>query len=365
VMAPIFALSIYALAIIIYKAVQFVRVGLFQTVFVEARLQQVRRGELRAAQAELKKETNPIARVMDAAIDCLKNRNMSAKSREAEIARVGTAEIRGLESHLRGLEMVYTTAPLIGLLGTVLGMVTAFSTLASAGARVDPTILASGIWQALVTTVGGLCVAIPAVAAYYFFDGVIERIRATMRDASVQILALQDLIARNELPEESTKMAQQSLFVEQQDPPVAHAVAEIPDTVASHVMVEKIAEYPPMQETLELTEAQMVPEQPTETAAAMPASQPEAAVASPVQKQKTLTLVEKKTVDMPLLNAVSEKKKRAPRKPASSPSRRAPASAKPSQAVQEPAMLSSAPAAAHAAASNARLKLLSPTYNRF
>lgn len=201
-MVPIVALSIYALGIIFFKIYQFVTSEVFNTRFLDAVMLHVKRGELTDASRILAKEKGPIARIMRTAIECVMNRDMTIKSREAEIARVGSAEVRYLESQLRGLEMVYTTAPLLGLLGTVLGMVTAFAKLAEAGSRVDPSVLAGGIWEALITTVGGLCVAVPAVAAYYLFDSVIERVRATMRDVTVQILALEDNYIKNEREQE-------------------------------------------------------------------------------------------------------------------------------------------------------------------
>ena len=76
-------------------------------------------------------------------------------------------ELGGPISHLRGLEMTASVAPLMGLLGTVIGMINSFSKLSMSGTRVDPTILAGGIWEALLTTAGGLAVAIPALAAHY------------------------------------------------------------------------------------------------------------------------------------------------------------------------------------------------------
>jgi hypothetical protein len=77
-------------------------------------------------------------------------------------------------------------------------MVSAFSKLATVGSRVDPTILAGGIWEALITTVGGLCVAVPALMAYYWLESIIERVRANMRDTATQILALDDLFSSAE-----------------------------------------------------------------------------------------------------------------------------------------------------------------------
>jgi hypothetical protein len=62
--------------------------------------------------------------------------------------------------------------------------------------------LAGGIWVALITTVGGLLVAVPALAAHYIIDAQIERVRATMRDVTIQILALEDMFIRNEKEQE-------------------------------------------------------------------------------------------------------------------------------------------------------------------
>jgi hypothetical protein len=83
-----------------------------------------------------------------------------------------------------------------------MGIIAAFARLAQAGSRVNPSMLADGIWEALLTTVGGLILAIPALAAYYIIDAAIERVRATMRDVTIQILALEDEFIRNEKEQE-------------------------------------------------------------------------------------------------------------------------------------------------------------------
>lgn len=202
VMYVLLAVSIYAVAVIIYKGFQFAASGMFNMQFIPPIMEDVKRGELTSAEQKLQKVHGSIALIMKVAIACITNRHMSQRSREAEIARVGSAEIRRLESHLRGLELVATTAPLLGLLGTVMGIITAFSRLASAGSRVNPSMLADGIWEALLTTVGGLTLAIPALVAYYILDAAIEKIRATMRDVTVQILALEDEFMRNEKEQE-------------------------------------------------------------------------------------------------------------------------------------------------------------------
>ena len=202
VMYVIVMLSIYVLSIILFKAYQFISAEVFNTQFIDRVMVHVKRGELTDASHLLAKEKGPLARIMRVSIESVMNREITMKSRESEISRVGAGELRYLESHLRGLEMASSIGPLLGLLGTVIGMVKAFAKLAESGSRVDPSMLAGGIWQALIATVGGLCVAVPAMASYYLLDSLIERVRATMRDVTVQILALEDNYIRNEKEQE-------------------------------------------------------------------------------------------------------------------------------------------------------------------
>lgn len=199
IMYILLCLSIYGVAVVLFKMYQFWNAGMFsRNAFIDKAVQEIRAGDIQNASRTLSRVKGPIARIMRVALDCVANREISQRSKEAEIARVGAADIRYLESHLRGLEMIANVGPLLGLLGTVMGMVTAFSKLEAAGARVDPSLFAGGIWEAFLCTVAGLVVAIPAIGAYYVVDALIERIRATMRDVSIQILALEDEFKRNE-----------------------------------------------------------------------------------------------------------------------------------------------------------------------
>ena len=202
VMYVIVALSIYVLGIILFKAYQFTTAQVFNTQFIDRVMMHVQRGELTDASHLLTKEKGPLARIMRVSIESVMNREITMKSRESEISRVGAGELRYLESHMRGLEMASSIGPLLGLLGTVIGMVHAFAKLSESGSRVDPSMLAGGIWQALIATVGGLVVAVPAMASYYLIDSLVERVRATMRDVTIQILALEDNYIRNEKEQE-------------------------------------------------------------------------------------------------------------------------------------------------------------------
>ncbi len=198
VMYALALLSVYAVAVIFFKLWQFRKSNVFDRSFIEPVMRDIKQGDRSQATRTLETIRGPIARIMKVTFECVANRDMSQKSKEAEITRVGSADIRYLESHLRGLEMTAMISPLMGLLGTVIGMINSFSKLSSAGTHVDPTILAGGIWEALLTTAGGLAVAIPALAAHYILDGIIEKVRSTMKDVSVQILALEDEFRRNE-----------------------------------------------------------------------------------------------------------------------------------------------------------------------
>ena len=89
--------------------------------------------------------------------------------------------------YLRVLELIGTLAPLLGLLGTVLGMIEAFQSMESAGEQVDPSVLSGGIWLALLTTAVGLAVAIPTVAILNFFERRLEVLSHDLDDLIAKI----------------------------------------------------------------------------------------------------------------------------------------------------------------------------------
>ncbi len=188
IMMVLLALSVLAVTIILVKLFQFFRSGLRRSAFVEPVLYALGRGEHQQALTQLSQQRSPVARVMESAVRCGIDPHMSAQDTEAEVSRVGSAVIRELESWLRGLSAIAHLSPLLGLLGTVTGMIAAFMQLEAAGSRVDPSILSGGIWEALLTTAFGLTVAIPAMAAFYWLEGEVDHARAAMKDASIRVL---------------------------------------------------------------------------------------------------------------------------------------------------------------------------------
>lgn len=126
----------------------------------------------------------PMARVAAAGIRKL---HRDEESVEQTIEDAGANEVAKLRRNLRMLYGVAAVAPMLGLLGTVWGMIQAFQVASVKGlGRAES--LATGIYEALVTTFGGLCVAIPVLIFYYYFLGKIEWIVSLMNDESVDFL---------------------------------------------------------------------------------------------------------------------------------------------------------------------------------
>jgi biopolymer transport protein ExbB len=123
-----------------------------------------------------------------AAMRAAQNPALDREAAEAETARVARKLLAQARAGLRGLELASTIGPLLGLLGTVTGMIAAFQALQEAGSRADPATLAGGIWEALLTTAAGMAVAIPAQVALTWFDSVVDALRHDMEDAATQIL---------------------------------------------------------------------------------------------------------------------------------------------------------------------------------
>ncbi len=188
VMYVLLGLSVLAMTIILMKLFQFFKMGLFRMAFIEESLSALHTCGPDDALRLLKNKDNPVARVMQSALHCGVDPAMSAKDVDAEVSRVGSAQIRQLESWLRGLSSIAHLSPLLGLLGTVIGMISAFMQLETAGSRVDPSLLSGGIWVALLTTAFGLTVAIPSMAAFYYLEGEVDKVRAAMNDACVRVL---------------------------------------------------------------------------------------------------------------------------------------------------------------------------------
>ena len=127
----------------------------------------------------------PLGRIFSLSIQ---NNRRSFTEQEKLLSRAGSKEVRDLEKHLRGLAIIGNIAPLLGLLGTVTGMIRAFMKIQELGGRVDANVLAGGIWEALITTAAGLSVAIPTLVAYHYFEGRVDDYSAQMKESASELL---------------------------------------------------------------------------------------------------------------------------------------------------------------------------------
>lgn len=175
-------MSIYGLAIVALKLWQFRSIRLGDRSFIEPTIEAWRNGDTQKAGKVLSGRPNPIAQAMNIVVKGSEAGIADASIRE-EVARTAARDINILRRHFRPLEVIGNVAPLLGLLGTVIGMIAAFNQLEAAGSQVDPSVLSGGIWEALLTTAVGLVVAIPAVAMLNFLERSVERLHEDMQDA--------------------------------------------------------------------------------------------------------------------------------------------------------------------------------------
>ena len=116
--------------------------------------------------------------------------------------RVRAQEIQRMEFGLRTLGILGNTAPLLGLLGTITGMIKAFMVIEQAGGKVDAQALAGGIWEAMITTGVGLAVAIPLLILLHFLEGGVERRAQRMSQCLALLLERRNSRGQEEEPEQ-------------------------------------------------------------------------------------------------------------------------------------------------------------------
>jgi biopolymer transport protein ExbB len=132
-----------------------------------------------------------VARIMQRTLDFITQHPEATFAEAREIAETeGTRQAAALNQRITYLADIGTIAPMLGLFGTVLGMIKSFSVVASDIVSSRPMMLAGGVSEALVTTAAGLCLGIPAMAAYAFFRGRVQSLIAELEAASTQLIAL-------------------------------------------------------------------------------------------------------------------------------------------------------------------------------
>ena len=176
IMWPLLVLGILAMAAIVDRTVYF-RARAYKVPDTLDRLQPLFESGAETHGEELPKD--PLFAIGAA---YYKDRDAPAGQRAGVLRRRARALLQEHEARVRLLATIASLAPLIGLLGTVWGMVQAFYQIEAGGDQVRPSDFAGGIWEGLLTTVFGLAIAIPSLAAVRIFEGKIERLAHDMND---------------------------------------------------------------------------------------------------------------------------------------------------------------------------------------
>lgn len=179
-------LSVVTLGLILWKLWRLSLMGAWRRSASEKAVALWQKGQHDAALSSIQHRKGLRARVVKAAMQA--DRTLHSDDARDETARVARGALMDAGSGLRALDLIATIAPLVGLLGTVLGMIDAFQALQESGARADPSALAGGIWEALLTTAAGMAVAIPASMALSWFDSINDRLAHDFDDLATRIL---------------------------------------------------------------------------------------------------------------------------------------------------------------------------------
>lgn len=193
VVVILLAMSVAALAIVLVKLMQFHAARLGDRRAAQEALRLWQTGRVAEALRRAGRSNNPVAQTLARAIRGQRRGLAEAMVRE-EVMRYGSEVIETLRAWFRPLEVIAALAPLLGLFGTVLGMIKAFRQLELAGNQVNPAILSGGIWEALLTTAVGLAVAIPVVAILNWLERRVDRLAHEI-DNTVTRIFTEDLSA--------------------------------------------------------------------------------------------------------------------------------------------------------------------------
>lgn len=181
------ALSVLTLALVLWKLWRLTLAGAWSGGATQQALIAWTRGDGDGALQHLTSRRSLRANLARHAMQARMDASLTDAQAREETARYARAGLTEARAGLRALELIATTAPLLGLLGTVLGMIEAFQALQETGNRADAGALAGGIWEALLTTAAGMAVAIPAGVALVWFESLCERLQTDMEDTATRI----------------------------------------------------------------------------------------------------------------------------------------------------------------------------------
>ena len=193
-MWPILACSIISMAIIAERFWSLRQTKIAPTNLVANVWQWHKSDQLDAKRIQALRTNSPLGMILAAG---LLNRKHSREIMKESIEEVGRLVAHGLERFLNTLGTISSITPLLGLLGTVIGMIKVFTVITSQGIG-DPSILSEGISEALLTTAAGLSVAIPSLMFYRYFRGKVDDLVVTMEQEALKMVEVMHGIREND-----------------------------------------------------------------------------------------------------------------------------------------------------------------------
>jgi biopolymer transport protein ExbB len=187
IMIPLVISSIIAVYLTVERYITIKKASKLDANFMANIKDLVLNGNIKGAKALCERTNSPIARILEKGISRI---GKPLQNIDVSIQNAGNLEINKLEKGMPTLATISGAAPMIGFLGTVTGMVTAFFNMSQAGNNLTVSLLAGGIYEALVTTVTGLIIGIFAYIAYNQLTAMIEKIIHQMESSSVEFIDL-------------------------------------------------------------------------------------------------------------------------------------------------------------------------------
>jgi len=182
---PILLCSMVALAIFLERVIRFSQLKITGDGLVKKLSGHIRRGEDEQALELAQVSDTPMGRVLQQGIEM---RAADLDTLETVLVHAAEEEVRGFSRYLQILATIGNITPLLGLLGTVLGMIKAFMVIQQTGGKVNASVLAGGIWEAMLTTALGLAVALPTMIAYSYLISRVDKYEAQIQDGSVALI---------------------------------------------------------------------------------------------------------------------------------------------------------------------------------
>lgn len=182
---PIMLCSVLALAIFSERLIRFALMRSRGAGLAEKIAGLLTKEEEDAAMKIARESNSPMGRVLISAIGA---KDMDKEMLETVIVNATDEEVRNLSTYIQALATIGNIAPLLGLLGTVIGMIKAFMVIQQMGGKVNAAVLAGGIWEAMLTTALGLAVALPAMVAHSYLVARVDRYEARLQNGSVTFM---------------------------------------------------------------------------------------------------------------------------------------------------------------------------------